>query len=181
MLYNQVSPASSWRQILNIYNQAGKGSCTCSQRPERNWHIHRCMEQKRNKSSRIMKAMNPGGWKWLREWKWRQKSDSWSKQLNSLTIIQDDAMGITQTSNGCVWFLQLFTFWTSKGLSAIMTHQLRTFLLEHLFCNIQATCSRTPFGLSCFILGCNLSWRQRSLSRVECSLKWWIYDQLWQE
>lgn len=47
-----------------------------------------------------MKAMNPGGWKWPREQKWRQK-DSWSKQLNPLTIIQDDAMGIKQTSKGC--------------------------------------------------------------------------------
>lgn len=35
------------------------------------------------------------------EGKWRQKSDSWNKQLNPLTVIQDDAMGITQTSKGC--------------------------------------------------------------------------------
>lgn len=170
MLYKQVSPASSWRQSLNIYNQAGKGSCICSQRPERNWHIHRCVEQRRNKSSRWMKAMNSGGWKWPIQ---GVKVEAEIRFLEHTVNLLDNNSGWCNVHWAVVWLLQLFTFWTSKGLSAIRAHQLCIFLLEHLIYNIQATYSRTPFSLSCFILGCNLFWRQRSLSRVECSLNLW--------
>lgn len=105
----------------------------------------------------------------FREWKWRQKSDSWSTQLTSLTIIQDDAMCIV------LWydFFNYSHFGLLKVFLPLRPINFVSSSLEHLIYNIQATYSRTPFSLSCFILGCNLFWRQRSLSRVECSLNLW--------